>query len=164
MPKIDIYNVKTSISVFLCVLLFKFFHRSYPFYACIAAISCMRDTSCNCYSAGKSRIIGTCIGAAIGLIFFNFLKTTPLYCGIGIAIVIYLCNLFNKKSSIVISCIVFIAIMTNLKGMPSDIYAINRIIDTTIGVIIAVFVNKFFEAKYIKYIKNIKNNVSSLWS
>lgn len=161
MPKIDIYNVKTAISVFLCVLLFNFFHRPYPFYACIAAISCMRDTSINSYSAGKSRVTGTCIGAVIGLIFFIFLKDTPLYCGIGIAIVIYLCNLFKQKSSIVISCIVFVAIMTNLKGMPSDTYAINRIIDTTIGVIIAVFVNKFFE---IKYIKNFKNNGSSLWS
>lgn len=51
--------------------------------------------------------------------------------------------------------------MTNLKGMPSDTYAINRIIDTTIGVIIAVLVNKFFE---IKYIKNLKNYGNSLWS
>lgn len=161
MPKIDMLSIKTAISVFLCVVLFKFLHRPYPFYACIAAISCMRDTSCNSYSAGKSRVIGTCIGAAIGLMFFIFLKPTAIYCGIGIVIVIYLCNLFKKNSSIVISCIVFIAIMTNLKDMPSDTYAINRIIDTTIGVIIAVLVNKFFE---IKYIKNLKNYGNSLWS
>ncbi|OFI06298.1 hypothetical protein CLOACE_10710 [Clostridium acetireducens DSM 10703] len=148
MKKIGLRNIKTAFAVSLCIVLFDLCHRQYPFYACIASISCMKQSVSSTHSAGRYRIIGTCIGATVGLIFYMFFKESALSCGIGIVLVIYFCNLFKQNNSVVISCIVFIAIMTNLKGMPSEQYAINRIIDTFIGIVIAVLVDKFLDCKF----------------
>ncbi|WP_125152066.1 FUSC family protein [Clostridium rectalis] len=151
MQRIDSYSIKVAISVSLCIVLFNILHREYPFYACIAAISCMKESVSSTCVAGKNRFFGTCIGALMGLIFYLFLKDTAIYCGIGIIIIVYLCRLFKHPSSIVISCIVFVAIMTNLKGVPSQEYAIDRIINTFIGIIIAALVDKITD-----YILNSK--------
>lgn len=142
MSKIGLRNIKTALSVFLCIILFDLFNRQYPFYACIAAISCMKENPSSTKDAGVYRLIGTCIGAFTGVIFYLYFSHSAIFCGVGIVIVIYLCNLFEQQNSVIISCIVFVAIMTNLKGMPSDQYAINRVLDTFIGILIAVSVDK----------------------
>jgi len=153
MSTIGLRNIKTAFSVFLCVALFQLFHRHYPFYACIAAVSCTKECFSSTYSSGKYRFIGTCIGAMVGITFYCLFRNScvfSLFCGIGIVLTIYLCNILKKNGSIIISCIVFIAIMTNLKGVPSLEYAINRIIDTFIGIVIAILVDKFLNFNFFK--------------
>ncbi|MBU5483134.1 FUSC family protein [Clostridium sp. MSJ-11] len=155
--KIGMRNIKTSISVVLCVILFELLNREYPFYACIAAVVTLQSSISDSFKAGQNRLIGTAIGATVGLIFsylpqFNF-WVHAVYIGLGICMVIYLCNIFNKNDSISISCIVFSAIMTNLKGVPSYIYVINRTVDTCIGIIISILVNKYFNFKFFNKFK-----------
>ncbi|ACD50991.1 FUSC family protein [Clostridium botulinum] len=151
LPKIGLRNLKTALAVSLCMFIFQVFHRQDSFYACIASVVCMKDTVSNSFTMGKNRLIGTCLGGLIGLlviflsITFPFLyKITPIVTGIGIIFSIYLCTLLNKSASVIICCIVFISIMVNHHSGPgSYIYAIMRCIDTTIGIIIAVVINKF---------------------
>ena len=49
-PKIGMRNIKTAISVFLCLVLFESVNRDNSFYACIAAIICMQQTVENTFS------------------------------------------------------------------------------------------------------------------
>ena len=147
MPKIGLRTLKTGFSVFLCVALFHLLNRPYPFYAAIAAVICMKVSISTSFTMGKSRMMGTLIGGTTGLIFSLFTHDNSFFCGIGIILVIYLCNFFHQKSSAAIACIVFTAIMTILKGVPSTVYAINRIIDTFIGIIISIIINKFVNFK-----------------
>lgn len=143
MMKIGSRNLKTAISVFICIIVFQLLKRPYPFYACIAAVICMQNSVHNSFVAGKNRMIGTIIGAVVGIMFSIFIGQNAIVTGLGIVLVIYLCNFFNYDGSVSIACVVFLAIMTNLKEGTSYIYAINRVFDTFVGIIVAILVNKY---------------------
>lgn len=149
LPPIGARTLKTGLSVFLCILFFEIIQRPYPFYACIAAVICLKETVETSMQMGKNRIIGTLIGGMIGLILtfiVDTLNLTPIISiitAIGVILSIYICNLLKKNASVSISCIVIIAIMVNLKTTISYDYAINRMIDTFIGIILAILVNKY---------------------
>lgn len=152
-PKIGLRTIKTSIAVFLCLFLFP----NEPFFACLAAVSCLQDTVSNSVKASINRTTGTLIGALIGLIFlvfcryfkFNieneFLSKFLIYLSIaiGIILVIYSCNLVKKPGGINVSCIAFLAITTVHAFGDPIYYALNRIIETIFGVFIALLVNTF---------------------
>ena len=162
MKKVGGRNIKTAISVFICISIFQLLNSPYPFYVCIAAVICMQKSVHNSFVIGKNRMIGTVIGGFIGYILFVSMGNSALVCGLGIILVIYSCNLFNQDGSVAISCIVFIAIMTNLKGIPAHIYAVNRVIDTFIGILVSIFINRFinFRTSKMKWIDlEDKNNI-----
>lgn len=143
-------NLKTSLAVFICIITFELLGRSSAFFACIAAMMCMQDTVENSYKMGKDRMLGTSIGAIVGLtltVAFNILNlnhflTYAFLTALGTTLAIYLCILFKCKGAVNSACIVVFAIMTSLKGVGSYNYAFNRIIDTFIGVIIGILVNR----------------------
>lgn len=149
--RVGLRNIKTALAVTVCMIIFQFLGRENAFYACIAAVICMKDTVSSSFTMGKNRLIGTIIGGIFGmLIIFIMIKFTFLYdysafiTGLGIVTVIYTCNLFNKPGSVTIACIVLIGIMINYSGPQSYAYAIGRSIDTAIGIIVAILINKYF--------------------
>lgn len=149
-PKIGMRNIKTAISVFLCISLFNLFKRDNAFYACIAAVICMKDTYENSLSIGINRLLGTFLGGLFGIVTIYLLSFLPnismpnaLITASGTIVVIHTCTLLKKPASVTIACIVFISIMINYAGIDSYFYAINRIFDTAIGVIVAILINKY---------------------
>lgn len=151
-PKVGLRNIKTALAVTLCIVVFDVIHRENPFFACIASVFCMKDTVANSISMGKNRILGTMLGGVIGimLIFlsthFQFLyNLRAIVTGIGVSTSIYICTLFKKPESVIVSCIVISGIMINYATqLNSYVYAINRSVDTIIGIIVAILVNKYF--------------------
>jgi uncharacterized membrane protein YgaE (UPF0421/DUF939 family) len=141
--KIGMRNIKTAIAVIISILISRVFKTEYPFYAAIASIISMQSSVENSFKTGRNRMLGTIVGAAVGFICALISPENPLLIGIGIVCVIYLCNLLNWKESSSIAGIVFCAIMLNLKGNSAVIYSINRIIDTFVGIIVAIAVNYF---------------------
>lgn len=148
--KIGLRNIKTALAVVICMLIFKFIGGENPFYACIAAVICMKDTVSSSFTMGKNRLIGTVIGAIFGTIFIYILINLPpldtyipFVTGVGIVLVIYTCNIFSKPGAVTIACIVFLVIMVNYSGPQSYAYALNRSIDTAVGIIVAILVNKY---------------------
>ena len=161
LPKLGLRNIKTAISVTLCIIVFNLINRDDPFFACIAAVFCMKDTVSNSIHMGKNRIIGTILGGIIGILMiylsteFTFLNSiSAIITGIGISLSIYICTILKKPEAVIVSCIVISGIMINhASQINSYVYAINRSFDTKIGIIIAILVNKFFYP--------IKNNNSN---
>lgn len=150
MQKIGMRNIKTAISVFICIIILRAFHSTFPFYACIAAVITMQSTVHNSFSTGKNRMIGTIIGAIWGLTFALISPNSVFLSSIGIVFVIYSLNLLNRKNSVIIACVVFLAIMTNLKEGTPLVYSFNRVIETFLGIFISVFVNYFiFHPKFL---------------
>lgn len=138
-----------------------------PFYACIAAVITMQSTVHNSFTTGKNRMIGTIIGAIWGLIFALISPSNVFLTSIGIIFVIYFLNLLNRKSSIIIACVVFLAIMTNLKQGTPLIYSLNRVVETFIGIFVSVLVNYFiFHRKHLANLHKeeqiLINNVFSI--
>ena len=132
------------------MLVFQLFNRNNPFFACIAAVFCMKDTVSSSISMGLNRTIGTIIGGVVGIIMiylssiFPFLNLIiPILTGVGVSVSIYLCTIIKKPEAVIVSCIVLVAIMINSASQANAyIYAINRSFDTIIGIIIAVLINK----------------------
>lgn len=141
--RIGMRNVKTALSVALCIALSQFLNRQDIFYAAIAAVMAMQSSVSDSFKAGKNRMLGTMFGAFIGLIFALIHPDDVLLCGIGVILIIYVCDLLDWNKSITISCTVFLVIMLNLNGRSPVSYSMSRIIDTFIGITIAVLVNYF---------------------
>lgn len=141
---IGMRTIKTALAVGLCVAVAQALQLEYPFYAAIAAIISMGNSLTNSLAAGKNRIMGTMAGALIGLLFASIQPNNALLCGLGIVLLFWICNVLKWSASIPIAGIVFMAIMVNLRDQTPLFYSLNRILDTVIGISIALIVNLVF--------------------
>ena len=141
---IGLRTIKTGIAVCLTIFITALLGLDSPFFAAIAAIISMDKTIVGSFNTGKNRMIGTLLGAVLGLICASIQPENALICGIGIIVLISVCNVMKLQSSITVGGIVLIAIMVNLNDKTPFMYSVNRIIDTFIGIFIAVMVNLMF--------------------
>jgi uncharacterized membrane protein YccC len=146
--QIGLRNVKTAVAVMLCVLISQALRLEYPFYAAIAAIISMESSMALSFRAGRNRMMGTLVGAGLGLLFAILQPDNALLCGVGMVLLIWICNRFEWNSSISIAGIVFLAIMVNMGGRNPLAYSLNRILDTTIGISVALLVNYLLFPRY----------------
>ena len=151
--RIGMRAVKTAIAVFLCGLISMLFKRDDVFCSSIAAIICLQPTYDKTLEAGINRFIGTILGGIIGYISLELSEYIPNYewmrlftLPFSILLVIYICNIINRKSSVSIGCIVVLVIVSRLgDDMGSTfLYVIYRVADTIIGILVAMLVNRFF--------------------
>ena len=155
--KIGFRAIKTTIAVAICIVLSLLFNRHDKFFASIAAIICMRKTNLETSAAGFIRLIGTTIGGIIGLLVLLITQIFPhkelinlLLSPLCVLLVIYICNVFGKKNSVEIGTIVVLSVlMSHSEAAYTNtfMYVVDRVIDTSLGVIVAVFVNKFMFRK-----------------
>ena len=153
--------LKTSIAVLICIVLSIILKRSDMFFASIATVICMRQTYPETYNAGLGRLIGTLVGGIIGLIALLIFRNIPdnfyfkqyisaLLAPIFILAVVYICNIINYKSSVQIGCIVLLSVIlshSNSAYTNTLFYVIDRVFDTSMGIFVAMFVNKFLFRK-----------------
>lgn len=143
--------VKTVISIYLSIIITSSL-GGMPINSAIAALLSTQDTHKGSREYGKNRIIGTFIGAIFAVIFVFFVDIfeiklfTPIYylCMSLLLIPIIKLSVFLKMSGTASSaCIVFlISLMSYVEQ--SDLkyaYVFHRVIDTFIGVVIAVIIN-----------------------
>ena len=171
--KIGLRSVKTAIAVSLCMLMTYIFKIDEAFIAAFAAIICMQPTYNQTFKSGLNRMFGTVLGGVIGYALLELATFIPLYqswwnvilAPVCLLIVIYLCNMFNKQPSVSIACIVLLCCIAQPAETINDtfIYVVNRVLTTTIGIVIAMLVNKFLWPKRSKqeYDKAINNLVEN---
>lgn len=150
--KIGMRNIKTATAAAFCALIYFFLDRS-PAFACIGAIFGMGSDLETSKLHGGNRVFGTVIGGLLGIVMFRiYLIFHPdggrslllvLLTFIGVVLLILLCQVFwvggVQPGGVVLSILLF--------NTPVDSYvsyALNRILDTAIGVIVALVVNSFF--------------------
>lgn len=150
---IGMRTIKTAISVFLCIIITRLVKLDNAFYAAIAAIISMESSITNSFKVGKNRMMGTIAGAAIGLVFALIQPGSAILCFLGIIVLISVCNMLNWNKAIPIAGVVFMAVMVNLNGKNPFLYSTNRIIDTFIGIAVALAVN------YLIFPHNHANNI-----
>ncbi len=143
-------NIKTALSVFLVFVLYQATGRSNESTAITATILCLQDSVSKSLIESKGRVLGAIFGGIFGILFvYYFLGINPyLYyfslC-VGIVMIIYICNILKQYDLILNTLFVFIAVAT----VPQDevlpmVYAVNRIIDTLIGIFMALAINRYF--------------------
>jgi uncharacterized membrane protein YgaE (UPF0421/DUF939 family) len=139
--KIGKRNIKTAIAVFISVLISKAFKLEYPFFTVIAAIFSMENSIASTYKAGLYRLIGTLVGAFVGVIFIYIQPGNALLMGIGTVLLIFICNTFKWDRAVPIAGVMFAAIMLSLNNKNPLQYSFSRVLDTFAGIVIAVAVN-----------------------
>lgn len=146
--KIGLRTVKTGIAVALGLLAVQLLNLESPFFVTIAALIGMQPTVTDSWKVGRNRILGTVAGTIFGLLTALILPGHFLLAGIGVIILILFMNRVGIPEGIIISCVVFISIfMVTQEDVVA--YALSRLLDTVIGISIALLVNYFvFPPKY----------------
>ena len=151
-PGVGMRTVKTALAVALCTLVYTFVGRS-PAFACIGVIFGMGYNLEDARKNGGNRLFGTIIGGMVGILFFRlYLVFVPdghltllmvPFVFVGTIILIMACQMFwvgGVQPGGVVLCI----LLFNTPVATYIDYAMNRIFDTAVGVLIALFVSYVF--------------------
>lgn len=153
LPRIGQRIIKTSIAVFLCLLIHYIIgFEGMMLQSCITAIICIQPYMNDTKEFAFNRGIGTLIGAFWGLIFllimdnFDFIKSNMvliyLCMALGVLFVIYSTVLMRLKDAAGLSAIIFLCIVVGFPNFDSPLVTtLSRLIDTFIGIGVAVVVN-----------------------
>ena len=143
-------NLKTALAATLCALLYFPFGRN-PTFACIGAIFGLGSDMGNSWLNGGNRLFGTIIGGFIGMALFRIyicfypeagthLLLYPLLF-VGVILLILASRFFRWPGAIQPGGVVLCIILFNTPVSTYVSYSLNRMLDTGIGVIIALIIN-----------------------
>ena len=151
-PSVGMRNVKTALTVAICAAIYYLIGRS-PAFACIGVIFGMGTSLDDAYKNGGNRLYGTIIGGLVGMLLFRIYLIfvpdghhTPLlavFTLIGTVILILACQSVwagGVQPGGVVLCI----ILFNTPVETYVTYALNRIFDTSVGVLMALLVCYIF--------------------
>ena len=159
-PRIGMRVVKTAVAVVLSYLVFVPFRLLYreelggvlgqlgPLYACIASIICLQSSLGQAVQLGVSRLIGIGVGGVLGVATLllgpaldNPWIKAPVLGAVCVAGV-WLCLLLKRPGACVMACILpCVILITGVTGVTRYYYAAARIIETLVGLFIALGVN-----------------------
>ncbi len=147
--------LRSMIAVWLCFAIYFIRGRhGIPFYSVIAALQCLQPYNRDMHAVARKRMIGTLIGAAWGLavlllelelIHHGVPDELPHYLLLGLAtgLVLYSAVLLKVPETAYFSCVVFLSVAVNHIGDENPyLFAFNRLLDTTLGVLSAEAVNR----------------------
>ena len=154
--KIGMRTIKTVIAVLLTLGISEMLKLSSPLMASIAAIMTMESSISESFTTGKNRMYGTILGGVIALIMSYIVPMNFFFLGVGLIILITICNIFKWEKAVRMSMIVFLSIALNYEGKARFNYAFYRTLDTLIGVVIGTAINYFIRPPNVEEkIKNI---------
>ena len=161
---------KTALATAFCAFLYYFTDRS-PAFACIGVIFGMGANMEDARKNGGNRLFGTIIGGVVGILLFKLylyfvpdghytLLMIPLVF-VGTVLLVLLCQLFwvgGVQPGGVVLCI----LLFNTPAATYIDYAMNRIFDTAVGVMLALVISYFFprgwREMWPEHYRNIKQH------
>lgn len=163
---IGMRNIKTALAATLCALLYFPFDRN-PTFACIGAIFGTGSDMGNSWLNGGNRLFGTIIGGFLGMGLFRlYIMIYPdgethllmmLFVFIGVILLILASLFFKWPGAIQPGGVVLAIILFNTPVDTYVSYSLNRMLDTGIGVIIALLINLIFpREKVVSAMKFLK--------
>ena len=136
-------TLKTALSVALSVLIARCFspENDAMFYATLGGLVAMDTTFRRSLQQGITQFFGVVLGTTVGYFAHDFLPTIPFWSvGLGVLILILLCNWLKVSYSITLSCIVFLSACSY--GSDNLLHdALGRIIYTALGLTVALVIN-----------------------
>lgn len=145
--------IKSSIAVFLCLLLNLFSNAGGSFYSAIAALICMQPELQSSFKTAMNRTIGTIVGGFVGILvlelekIFDFNNGFPyilhaVIVSVCIIPLIYLTVKIHRNTAATITCIVFLSItIAHISDTNVVWFGIDRILETLIGIFVSLGIN-----------------------
>lgn len=151
-PHVGMRIFKTGVAVLAVFFFYLFVKRPENglLMAMIATIVSLQDTVNKSLRIGVIRLIGTALGGLIGIgliwctAFVGAAQHQLIIAvmnSLGVVLSISICVWWGIGEGAVIACVVFTAIFLNAAGDSPYLYALNRMLDTVIGIVISVIVN-----------------------
>lgn len=144
---------KTVIAVFTCFLIDTVRENGIPFYAAIAAILCIQHNFKDSLNTALTREIATVIGGIWGAIVLSFEKNVYripnellryLFLSITLIPIINFSVWIKQEKGTFLMCVVFLCITVTHGNDGNPLaFGMARIIDTTVGIVIALVINRF---------------------
>ncbi|AYW48723.1 hypothetical protein C7K38_10250 [Tetragenococcus osmophilus] len=167
--RLGMRTFKTALSVVICVLLFHVLGRDNPLIATITAIVSLRQDMTSTVSIGKERILGNTVGSLAAMIYLvvqHFLPQTLLLqltlLPTLVALVVIFQDGIDNNSGIITGIATFILITLSTPQGESVIVALDRIVDTFIGVGVAIFLNTVLKPPKMEEQREIENDLTKL--
>ena len=145
-------TVKTVLAVYLCLLIGIVRKSDTAFYAAIAAVLCVQRTSNDSFREAFNREEATVIGGIWGmlvLLFERYFWCSPcevlryLFLSVILIPIINFSVLIKRERGTFLMCVVFLCITVTHGNDESQLsFGIARILDTTIGIVIALLINQ----------------------
>jgi uncharacterized membrane protein YgaE (UPF0421/DUF939 family) len=131
---------KTGVAVALCMFLIQLLNLDSPLLAVVAAIITIQPSISKSIVQGTNRALATIIGGIIGFIMVYLFGAHFIIVGLAVILAITVSIKFKLLDGIVITAITVVAVMVDVTGEPI-FYALNRLIETLIGIGVGVAVN-----------------------
>lgn len=146
-------NIKTAAAVTLCAAMYFAFDRN-PTFACIGAVFGMGSDMGNSFLSGGNRFFGTVIGGFLGMLLFRIYicfypeggyhaLMLPLVF-VGTVMLVLLSQLFHWPGAIQPGSVLLCIILFNTPVESYVSYSLFRMLDTGIGVLVALLINWLF--------------------
>lgn len=149
-PHVGMRNLKTALAATLCALLYLPFGRN-PTFACIGAIFGVGNDLGHSWLNGGNRLFGTVIGGFLGMGLFRiYISVYPeggthlllfVLLFAGVVLTILASQLFRWPGAVQPGGVVLCIILFNTPVDTYVSYSLNRMLDTGIGVVVALLVN-----------------------
>ena len=143
--------IKTALAVFICAIIGHLRGTESIIFSLIAAIMCIQPTRDQSLMFAMNRVIGTLIGGIFGAVCMYLARLTGIldirvayYFAIAVMLIplMLITLLIRKPSTTSFSCVVFLIVTVTRIGDASVIeYALDRMLETLIGVAIGLLVN-----------------------
>lgn len=136
-------TLKTALSVALSILVVRLFspENDAMFYAALGGLVAMDTTFRRSLQQGLTQFLGVLLGTTVGYLTNHFLPNIPFWSvGLGVLILILLCNGMKISYSITLSCIVFLSACSyDSENLLHDAFI--RIVYTALGLAVALLIN-----------------------
>lgn len=158
-PGLGLRSLKTALAVTLTAILYIFLPGRNPTFACIGAVfglgSSMEDSRLN----GGNRFFGTIIGGFLGMGLYalehwlvpegSYLLRLPLVF-VGVIALVFFSSVLKWPGGVQPGGVVLCIILFNTPANHLD-YALARMIDTGIGVVVALLVNWLLPREQVEH-------------
>lgn len=158
--RLGLRTAKTGLAVFLVLLLFYLLGWEGAQIAALTAVFCLREDWDKSWSFGASRLMGNLIGGGLALVFYwvqawfgGHVWGSLLILPLLVMLTIVLNVAINNASGVVGATATLLIITLSPVTGPTSWYVIARILQTFVGVFVAILVNVDVQ-RLKKYLKN----------
>lgn len=155
LPHIGQRMIKTTVSVFLCLVIYILRdYRGMIVQSCIAAVLCIQPYASDSRTLAVNRLTGTLIGAFWGLAYLLLMTHVPILnihmiivyaiMSLGIMVTLLCCVTLKQTASASLAAIVFLCVVICYPDVERPfMQTLDRLIDTAIGLTVALAINTF---------------------
>lgn len=133
-------SIRAALAAGVAVAIAELFRLQYPVYAMIGAVIVSDLSPAKTRQLGRQRLAGSALGAALGGVFSQFLPPAAWAIGLSILVAMSLSHLLRLQAAAKLSGYVCAIVLLGY-GDDAWFYALYRLIETVLGVGMAVLVS-----------------------